>query len=1695
MRQFVKLLIILQLLLLTGSEARRQTSVGRAVEAAPDGLTPVQWRGIRAAHEAWRREVRPTANGWEARNREAGLTASFDRRGLEVSARAGGWSWGLELESYGVGAQRIDLQGREAAIRTAGERISYGWDGNLEEWLVNEPRGFEHGFTLRERPVGGRADENLSLRLRIRGGLRPLDGFGGGSLVFGDEEGARLEYRDLVVRDAGGQVRRSWFEAEGTAAIRLVVEDGGAAYPLTIDPLITQQAYLKPGVNGADGYGDDHFGAAVAIHGETAVIGAPGERSSATGVDGNQSDNSANDSGAAYVFVRQGLTWSQQAWLKASNTAVEDRFGSAVAIYGDTIVVGALEEDSAATGVNGDQSDNRKLDAGAAYVFARSGTTWAQQAYLKASNTGTGDNFGAAVAIYGDTVVVGALNESSAATGVNGNQTASTSFSSGAGYVFVRQGTTWMQQAYLKASNTGLGDQFGGAVAIFGETLVIGAALESSGATGVNGNQADDSAFSAGAAYVFVRQGATWAQQAYLKASNSGGGDFFGGAVGIHGDLLVVGARYEGSVARSVNGDQADDSAPGAGAAYLFARSGATWSQQAYLKASNTDSGNGFGAAVAISMETVVIGARDESSAATGVDGDQGDRGALSSGAAYVFVRGGTGWSQQAYLKASNTVEGSRFGAAVAVAGETILVGADGEPGAVRGVNGNQLDRRAPGAGAGYIFVRSGAVWSQVAWLKASNTEAVYGPDYFGHAVAVDGRTVVVGAWAEDSAATGVDGNESDTSALRSGAAYVFFWDGAGWRQQAWLKASNTEAEDQFGWSVAISGETVLIGAPGEDGRATGVNGDQADNGIRDSGAVYVFQRSGTTWSQQAYLKASNTGPDDRFGWAVAIDGETAVVGAWAEDSAATGVNGNQMDNSLIDAGAAYVFLRSGMGWSQQAWLKASNTDSSDNFGIGVAIAGETIVVGAHGESSAATSGNGDQTDNSAPDAGAAYVFVRNGTTWRQQAWLKASNAAPGDIFGFVVAINGETIIVGAPLEDNDATGINGDQNGARAYDSGAAYVYVRNGLTWSQQAYLKASNTGANDTFGRAVAIHGGTVVIGADGEDSAATGVDGDQSSNLAPGAGAAYLFNRSGVTWSQTAWLKASNTGEGDRFGCAVAVFGGTIVVGAEEEDSSAAGIDGEGADNYASDTGAVYLMAGPVTLPEITGLTPATAVQGGDSFTLTVNGANFVSGVQLLWNGAARPTTFVSGSRIVASIGAADLAQSGTVPVAVLNPAAGGGLSNPLPFTITAAASPVPRLTQLTPATVLAGDAGFTLTVTGSGFTPTSRIEVNGSARPTTPVSTTVLTATISTAEIAVPGTLQISVRTPAPGGGLSNTLPLLVSSLPPSLTGLAPQRVIAGGPGLTLVVTGKTFFNGAVIRVNGQNRPTSFISDYQLSTSLGAADVAMAGTLLITVLNPGTVESAPLPLPVHHRVTSVSAASYATGEQARGSILAAFAASMASGVEISATVPLPTALRGTRVEVLDSAGVARDQSLFFVAPQQINYHLHPETAPGPAVVTVYLNHEIVAMGDLLVGTLSPAIFTQNATGDGVPAAYGLRVRGGETTAVQILAYDQAQARWLPRPLDPGNEKEPVYLVLFGTGFRANGGLGTVRVRIGQTTIPALYAGEAPGFIGLDQLNIGPLPVSLAGAGLLELTITIDGKDANPSKVLPLLFAAP
>jgi hypothetical protein len=587
--------------------------------------------------------------------------------------------------------------------------MCYRWDDLLEEWYINDVRGLEHGYTVFQRPARrAEADAgDLHLTLAIRGGLGFRINEDGRGIRFVNSAGATvLSYTGLTVFDADGKDVKAHFVRCGEL-LRFVVEESGARYPLTIDP-VAERAYIK--ASNADAL--DTFGISVAIDGTLAVVGAMRESSKATSVNGNENDNSAMFAGAAYVFKRNGTFWTQEAYLKASNADSGDNFGCSVSISGGTVVVGAWLESSRSTVLNANGQDNSSRWSGAAYVFVRDSAppfAWRQQAYLKASNTEPNDYFGSQVAVSGDVVVVGAYGEDSDATGVNGNPASNRKSRAGAAYVYERNAGVWSRTAYLKASNPDSNDDFGGYVAISGDTIAVGAQGECCKLGGVNASPGtDNGALFAGAAYVYVRVAGTWVQQAYVKPAYPDGFDYFGGPLSISGDTLVVAAYGEDSGATGVNGNQRDNTVSSSGAAFVFVRNwtpnGIVWTQEAYLKASNPEKDDKFGRGVGVSGDKIIVAAHEEDGGDPGINGDESSNSAADSGAAYLYWRTGTSWAQVAYLKASNVDGNDNFGRSVAISGTTSIVGAPAEASRARGIDGDGSNNTAGYAGAVYTY-------------------------------------------------------------------------------------------------------------------------------------------------------------------------------------------------------------------------------------------------------------------------------------------------------------------------------------------------------------------------------------------------------------------------------------------------------------------------------------------------------------------------------------------------------------------------------------------------------------------------------------------------------------------------------------------------------------------------------------------------------------------------------------------------------------------------------------------------------------------------------------------------------------------------------------------------------------------------------------------------------------------------------
>jgi len=429
----------------------------------------------------------------------------------------------------------------------------------------------------------------------------------------------------------------------------------------------------------------DYFGDAVAISGDYAIVGATGESSNSIN---DQTNNSLSSSGAAYIFktTDSGETWTQTAYLKASNREIYDDFGYSVAIYGDYVVVGARLEDSNTMDNSGNHPSITNFNSGAAYIFKRdSGAeTWTETEYLKASTTGQDDSFGGSVAISGDYIIVGARDQGTGSTG--------------AAYIFKKDSDaeTWTQKAYLQAEGPDEKHYFGASVAMSGDYVIVSATGDYTGTSWSSSVQ------NQGAAYIFKRDSGaeTWTRHAKLTAHNRDVDDSFGGSVAISGDYVIVGAYAEASstgVFTDIN-----NSMSYAGAAYIFKKDSdaETWTQKAYLKASNIGGGDLFGKSVAISGDHVIVGAYGESSNSIN---DQNDDSLASSGAAYIFKKDSDSetWTQQKYLKASNIGGGDLFGRSVAISADYVIVGANGE--SSNSIN-DQTNNSLASSGAAYIF-------------------------------------------------------------------------------------------------------------------------------------------------------------------------------------------------------------------------------------------------------------------------------------------------------------------------------------------------------------------------------------------------------------------------------------------------------------------------------------------------------------------------------------------------------------------------------------------------------------------------------------------------------------------------------------------------------------------------------------------------------------------------------------------------------------------------------------------------------------------------------------------------------------------------------------------------------------------------------------------------------------------------------
>lgn len=870
------------------------------------------------------------------------------------------------------------------------------------------------------------------------------------------------------------------------------------------------------------------------------------------------------------------------------------KYGSEVAISEDqsTLVVGAPADKLDALGAN--SADN----AGAVYVYIKSGGIWTLQQKLVALGTNariSGDKFGTAVAISGDTIVVGAHQQDYDELGGNYLSTA------GAAYVFRRVGSVWSQEGKLVAPVRNAFDEFGNSVGISGDSIVVGAHKSES---------------FMGKAFAYRRSGSVWSLESELVPTGTNAriaSDYYGSKVAISGDTIVVGVNLQDYDETGAN------ALSNAGAAYVFRRIVSTWTQEQKLVATGTNArmaSDNFGASVAISGDTIVVGAVGQKYDENGLNPLT-----LAAGAAYVFTRNASVWSQQQKLVGMGVNArgwSEQFGKSVSISGETIAVGTPNQAYDENGAN-SILN-----SGAVFIYTRSASGWSQQQKIVAVGTNARVDADIFGTSVAISGDQIISGAPQQDYDANG----ENLVSA--AGAAYVALRSGSTWSQEQKLvdtvvPSSRTDLRlAYYGKSIAISedGSTLVVGAPGDDTDANG------QNYITDTGAAYVYIKVGQEWVFQQKLVATGLNSriaQDNFGNSVSISGDTIAVGAVWQDYDDAG------NNNINNTGAAYIFTRTAGLWSQQAKLVGVGTNSrtaANYFGHSIAVDGDTVAIGAYQ--------NGYDKDglNLVSNAGSVFIYKRNAGVWsfEQKIVAEGTNARQtADYFGYSLSLSGDTVVVGAYQHAYDETGT------VATNLAGAAFVFTRTGALWSLQQKLVASGLNARmsgDFFGKSVAIRGDKIVVAAVNQQYDADGA------NSLSSAGAAYVFTRSGSSWSQQQKLVATGLNgrlASDQFGSSVAMSGNIIVVGTSSHDYDSNG------ENLALGAGATYVFANSSgTWSQQLKLTPTgtNARNASDQFGYAVTVyEDPVSKVYTIGIGASSHSYDTTGANSVPSAGAA------------------------------------------------------------------------------------------------------------------------------------------------------------------------------------------------------------------------------------------------------------------------------------------------------------------------------------------------------------------------------------------------------------------------------------------------------------------------
>jgi len=853
-----------------------------------------------------------------------------------------------------------------------------------------------------------------------------------------------LEYipqQKLIAGDGSDSARLGFsvdmYGGEAIAGAKYDNEGRGAAYIYDLSGSTWSETAKLTAANGLP---DDYFGHAVAIDGTYAAISALYD------------DQLGNEAGAVYIFFFDGSNWTQQNKLIAGDGEAGDRFGASVDLWGKYLIVGATGDDDMAS------------FAGAAYIYARSGTSWILQEKIYAESPMENASFGASVAIYDQFASVGSPTQD---------------IKKGEAYMYKRSGTSWSynDKTFYGASEN---DWTGKSVAIWQDKWAIGVPY----GTGLN-------TLNSGLGLVFDYNGSNWSSFDWARATD--GWDYYslGYDVDIIGDYLIMGSPGE------------DEMMVHGGGALIFKYNRGEYDLLCKLYSNDMEPDDWFGNAVAISNDFAMVGC-------TWDDNVNG----LRAGAVYFFQNYTTGTPipelsvAPLEINVSATTNSCVINVYNVGTGNMLWTAIPNDPwlsieGSSTGVNNGNVEVN---FNTNDYCQRSGSVTisapealhspkvviiNQVATgndterkIKANDIDI---SDSFGRFVDIDGDYAIVGAYYQNNPSLG------------TGSAYIFVNDGDNWNEQAKLSASDGATNDFFGWGIAISGEFAVAGARGHNAttgaaylfqrpvtgwtsttqtaKLTASDGGQADlfgycvdvsndcvivgapGHNQGQGAVYIFEKPFTGWAdmnETEKLVASGIGFTDNFAHDVAISGMTAVVGAYSDDG----------------KGAAYVFEKNWV-WSEKAKLTASDGVTDNEFGCSVDIFANNIIVG-------------DWENESFK--GKAYIFIKPGDEWvdtTETHIITANDGVAYDHFGYAVGIDHHNAIVGAKIESE--MGIN----------AGAAYAFLFNDTIASQEAKIMASDGQAYDYFGIGVAISNEYTIIGAYGDD------------DMGSGAGAAYIY----------------------------------------------------------------------------------------------------------------------------------------------------------------------------------------------------------------------------------------------------------------------------------------------------------------------------------------------------------------------------------------------------------------------------------------------------------------------------------------------------------------------------------------------------------------------------------------------------------